>query len=408
MSLCGAMGAGSRARGLFCHNAERLGFVLSLCVEATAGEPGGAPVLDGLGPSELRSRAWARDATLQSRGGGGRGHRHGRRREAPGIGVSGDHDPKAPGGLGMGRARSSPRSVSLFLLVVGSEASLDADGFPVVLEVLSLEAIQVNPARCRVKRGCSAEEVAGCGVLPFRFRFAPRVNFVRIPPPRPAPRSRLSPRSRCELGPFFLEATSSTWSFTSSTGTATETTSTATTTSATVSATSSLTLTATSSTSSSITKTQSTATSFTSTSSTSSSSTTTASSATTETTTQSTVSTTSATTSRTITWTATSTRSTATHTTRTLTSSWTATATEPAVSTCARQHFVWFQLICCFWPCQDRDAVGHRLYLTRNHVREHCSARKCGSGPRWRALRLSPQPLRAPLQLLSPQARQKP
>ncbi|CAE7896604.1 TNR [Symbiodinium microadriaticum] len=162
------------------------------------------------------------------------------------------------------------------------QASLDADGFPVVLEVLSLEAIQVNP----------------------------------------------DPTTT---------ATSSTWTFTSSTGTATETTSTATTTSATVSATSSLTLTATSSTSSSITKTQSTATSFTSTSSISSSSTTTASSATTETTTQSTVSTTSATTSTTITWTATSTRSTATHTTRTLTSSWTATATEPAVSTTATQ-----------------------------------------------------------------------
>ena len=119
MSLCGAMGAGSRARGLFCHNAERLGFVL--CVEATAGEPGGAPVLDGLGPSELRSRAWARDATLQSRGGGGRGHRHGRRREAPGIGVSGDHDPKASGGLGMGPKRLP------FFGVVGSEASLDAE-----------------------------------------------------------------------------------------------------------------------------------------------------------------------------------------------------------------------------------------------------------------------------------------
>ena len=391
MSLCGAMGAGSRARGLFCHNAERLGFVL--CVEATAGEPGGAPVLDGLGPSELRSRAWARDATLQSRGGGGRGHRHGRRREAPGIGVSGDHDPKASGGLGMGPKRLP------FFGVVGSEASLDADGFPVVLEVLSLEAIQVNPARCRVRR-----------VLSRRSGSRRALPRVRIPPPRPAPRSRslfVAPsESRC-CEPC-CEATSSTWTFTSSTGTATETTSTATTTSATVSATSSLTLTATSSTSSSITKTQSTATSFTSTSSISSSSTTTASSATTETTTQSTVSTTSATTSTTITWTATSTRSTATHTTRTLTSSWTATATEPAVSTCARQHFVWFQRICCFWPCQDRDAVGHRLYLTRNHVREHCSARKCGSGPRWRALRLSPQPLRAPLQLLSPQARQKP
>eukprot|EP00439_Symbiodinium_sp_Y106_P073783 s1303_g13.t9 len=162
------------------------------------------------------------------------------------------------------------------------QASLDADGFPVVLEVLSLEAIQVNP----------------------------------------------DPTTT---------ATSSTWTFTSSTQTATATTSTATTTSVTVSATSSLTVTATSSTSSSITQTQSTVTSFTSTSSISSISTTTASSATTVTTTQSTVSTTSVTTSTTISWTATSTRSTATHTTRTLTSSWTATATEPAVSTTATQ-----------------------------------------------------------------------
>ncbi|CAE7437322.1 DISP3 [Symbiodinium sp. CCMP2592] len=162
------------------------------------------------------------------------------------------------------------------------QAFLDADGFPVVLEVLSLEAIQVNP----------------------------------------------DPTTT---------ATSSTWTFTSSTGTATATTSTATTTSVTVSATSSLTVTATSSTSSSITKTQSTATSVTSTSSISSISTTTASSATTVTTTQSTVSTTSVTASTTMTWTATSTRSTATHTTRTLTSSWTATATEPVVSTTATQ-----------------------------------------------------------------------
>ncbi|CAE7558542.1 DISP3, partial [Symbiodinium sp. CCMP2456] len=92
------------------------------------------------------------------------------------------------------------------------QASLDADGFPVVLEVLSLEAIQVNP----------------------------------------------DPTTT---------ATSSTWTFTPSTGTATATTSTATTTSVTVSATTSLTATSatetstTSSTSKSGTSTRTTSTS---------------------------------------------------------------------------------------------------------------------------------------------------